>query len=152
MVKGDSMEIFEAGHTKKEGVQYVFRECCYGIAEKDGKLMLVYSDKDKNYSVPGGGIEKGEDLEVALKREFLEETGYIVTKAEHFIDVHSSGRNSKDVYVEQFSHIFKVEVDESSKIVPLENWHTPGYYTKEEVKNLVKSYWQTRFFEEILKL
>lgn len=146
------MEVFEAGHTKKEGVEYFFRECCYGIAEKDGKLMLVYSDKDKNYSVPSGGIEKGEDLVSALKREFLEETGYTVTKAEHFIDVHSSGRNNKNVYVEQFSHIFKVEVDEDSKTNPLEDWHTAEFYTKEEVKSLVKSYWQTRFFDEILKL
>ena len=144
------MEVFEAGHTLKEGVEYFFRECCYGLAEKDGKLMLVYSDKDKNYSVPGGGIEKGEDIVAGLKREFLEETGYTVIKAEHFIDVHSSGRNNKGVYVEQFSHIFKVVVDENSKVEPLESWHTPGFYTKEEVKALVKSYWQTQFFNKFL--
>ena len=144
------MKVFEAGHVLKEGVEYFFRECCYGLAERNGKLMLVYSEKDKNYSVPGGGIEKCEVIIAGLKRVFLEETGYKIKQAEHFIDVHSSGRNNKGVYVEQLSHIFKVVIDEESKVEPLENWHKPDFYTIEEVKSLVKSYWQTQFFNKFL--
>lgn len=150
MDKGVFMEVFEAGHEKKEGVEYVFRECCYGFAEKNGKIMLVYSEKDKNYSIPGGGLEKGEDIVDGLKREFLEETGYKIIHAEHFLDVHSSGKNNKGTYVEQFSHIFRVEIDEESKVEPLESWHKIGFYTADEVKTLVKSYWQTQLFNKIL--
>ncbi len=144
------MEFFEAGHALKDGVEYFFRECCYGLAEKDGKLMLVYSEKDKNYSVPGGGMEEGETPIEAIQREFLEETGYSIKQVKHFIDVHSSGRNNKGVYVEQFSHVFKVVIDEESKVEPLENWHKANFYTIEEVKSLVKSYWQTQFFNKFL--
>ncbi|MGY5875583.1 MAG: NUDIX hydrolase [Candidatus Thorarchaeota archaeon] len=41
-------------------------------------ILLVRRDKDPSkglWSIPGGGVEVGENLEDALKREILEETG-----------------------------------------------------------------------------
>ena len=143
------MEIFEAGYPKIDGIQYIFRECCYGLAKVNGKTLLVFSEKDKDYSIPGGGIEKGEDLLSGLKREFLEETGYTIIKAEHLIDVHSTGKNSKGFDVERLAHIFKVEIDGNTKINPLENWHKTDFYTTDEVKKLVNSHWQKKLFDKI---
>lgn len=48
------------------------------ILEK--KLLMVYSPVNGDYKFPGGGIEKGENPEMALKREVTEECGMNLTR------------------------------------------------------------------------
>lgn len=49
-----------------------------GIIIKDGKVLLVHSQKYGYYKFPGGGMEDGEDHRAALAREVKEETGYCI--------------------------------------------------------------------------
>ncbi len=51
----------------------IFRPSVYGVLIEDGKILL--SRIWDGYNLPGGGVEIGETLEDALKREFWEETG-----------------------------------------------------------------------------
>jgi len=44
-----------------------------GIALEEGKLLMIHVKEAGDYKFPGGGIEKDESDEVALKREFYEE-------------------------------------------------------------------------------
>ena len=46
-----------------------------GIVFQDNKILMLYSQINKDYSFPGGGIEPGESKHDALKRELLEECG-----------------------------------------------------------------------------
>jgi len=50
-----------------------------GIIEYDGKYLLVRqrSNNGTFWCLPGGGIEPGEDIISALKRELVEETGVV---------------------------------------------------------------------------
>ena len=48
------------------------------IFDDCGRIALVYSQKEKYYKFPGGGIHKDEDKKEALIREVREETGLIV--------------------------------------------------------------------------
>jgi len=50
------------------------------IIIKDNKLLVVKTRRhgEEYYLLPGGGIEYGETIEEALKREVREETGFIV--------------------------------------------------------------------------
>lgn len=116
------MEIIEYG-TKKDGITYGFRETCYGIAENDDKILMVYSEKGKDISFPGGGIEQGETLTDGLKREFLEESGYEVLEAEPIVDAHVFAKTRKGDYIERFAHFFKVKINLEDPKTPTESWH-----------------------------
>ena len=131
------MEILQVGE-KIEGKEYHYRENSFGIVDMhNGKLMMVYTEKDRNHSLPGGGIEPGETPLQAIKREFIEEAGLKVKKAEEIVQVHCFWNNHKKLnFVERFAHIFLVEVDENSKTNPLEEWHTRVYVDKNDASSL----------------
>ena len=54
------------------------RPSARGIILKGNKICLVYSEVEKYYKFPGGGIHEDEDKETALSREVKEETGLVV--------------------------------------------------------------------------
>ena len=45
------------------------------IVLNDDKILLLYTERYDDYTLPGGGVDKGEDLIEGFKRELLEETG-----------------------------------------------------------------------------
>lgn len=45
------------------------------LFDKQGKVALLHLKKHDIYKIPGGGVEIGEDLGLALEREIAEETG-----------------------------------------------------------------------------
>ncbi len=59
-----------------------------GVVIRDGKLLLIQRFKtgDEYWVLPGGGVEDDEDLETALKREMLEETGLNLVSYERIFD------------------------------------------------------------------
>ncbi len=50
------------------------------VKNKDGLYAVMYYEKFGLYSLPGGGIEDGEPVRTALRRELAEETGVICKK------------------------------------------------------------------------
>lgn len=47
------------------------------VRNEDGQYAVMYAQKYNLYSLPGGGIEEGEAVLTALRREVYEETGCI---------------------------------------------------------------------------
>ncbi|NTW30794.1 MAG: NUDIX domain-containing protein [Candidatus Moranbacteria bacterium] len=55
--------------------KFFFRPSVYGLIVRDGKILTMRNKGSGKLWFPGGGIEKGERMEEALRREIREETG-----------------------------------------------------------------------------
>ncbi len=53
----------------------ILRHAVYAIIVNDGQILLIRSRHGGRYYLPGGGVEIGESIEAAVKREVKEETG-----------------------------------------------------------------------------
>lgn len=98
------------GHTvclPKE--KFVFRPSVYGIACKDGKVLLIKGKSNGKFWLPGGGVEIGEMLRDALSREFQEETGLIILE-ETFLKVLENFFYYEPTDEAMHSHLFLFEV------------------------------------------
>lgn len=62
----------------------IIRPAAYGIIRQVDEILLVNTKSTGKWFFPGGGLEKGEDLHEALRREVWEETGIKVTPRKFF--------------------------------------------------------------------
>jgi len=67
-------------HKKPENIPIKKRESAYGIHINDSKILLVKPSWIDIWEFPGGGKDPNENLFDALKREFLEETGFEINE------------------------------------------------------------------------
>ena len=51
------------------------RRAARGIVLREDKILLLFTERYNDFSLPGGGIDEGEEITIALKRELEEETG-----------------------------------------------------------------------------
>ena len=56
------------------------RAAVRAVVIRERKLLMVYSPVNGDYKFPGGGVEKNEKPEIALKREVAEECGMNLTR------------------------------------------------------------------------
>lgn len=63
----------------------VFRPSVYAVVVRGDALLVAVSNRTGKYSFPGGGVELGERMDEALRRELREEAGLDLTIGD-FID------------------------------------------------------------------
>ncbi len=67
-------------------VNTIQRKATRAIVLNGDNILLLYTQRYHDYSLPGGGIDDGEDTISGLKRELMEETG-----AQHISDIKEFG-------------------------------------------------------------
>lgn len=58
-----------------EGKSIFIRHATRSIALQGDTILLLYTERYEDYSLPGGGIDEGEDKIEGMMRELIEETG-----------------------------------------------------------------------------
>jgi 8-oxo-dGTP pyrophosphatase MutT (NUDIX family) len=101
------------------------RVAAYALLTRDGEVLLTQMSSrtriEGRWTLPGGGIDHGEDPRAALRREVYEETGLRVepgrvldVHATHFVGARADGlvENYHGIHL-----IFEAEVDPASREV-----------------------------------
>jgi 8-oxo-dGTP pyrophosphatase MutT (NUDIX family) len=62
-----------------DSVDLIDRLSAYGIYIKDDRVILIKDPRSLRWELPGGGVEKGENVREGLAREFTEEAGVTIS-------------------------------------------------------------------------
>ena len=108
------------------------------VRRSDGLYALMYTGKYDIYMLPGGGVDEGEDIEEALRREIAEETGCLCGNIAP-LGIVTENRAHADYT--QVSYYFAVEAEGAE----IEN-----HLTAEEISNEISLQWHT--MDEVLHL
>lgn len=108
------------------------------VKNKDGLYAVMYADKFKFYSLPGGGIEDGEDALVTLRREIFEETGCTCDHIEE-LGIVSENRAHQDFTSKSYYYV--VTTDHAPEPIRL---------TDDELANKTTVQWHT--LDEVVRL
>lgn len=108
------------------------------LKKNDNKYAVMYSHKFNLHSLPGGGIDEGEDVLTALRREVLEETGCLCD------DIKELGYVSENRFhcdYTQISYYYIVETSGTTQKTQM---------TKDEINNSTETQWHT--LEDMVRL
>ena len=108
------------------------------VQNEAGLYAVMYSEKFKLHSLPGGGVEDGEGVLTALRREVYEETGCVCDKIQE-LGIISENRASLDYT--QINYYFVVTTTQP----PSENHLTEA---EQDSRTVVE--WHT--FDEMVRL
>lgn len=108
------------------------------VKNQDGLYAVMYSDKFKLHSLPGGGVEDGEDVLTALRREIYEETGCVCDEIKE-LGVVAENRASLDYT--QINYYYVVSTT-----------HKPGENHLTESAQASRTVVQWHTFDEMVRL
>lgn len=99
------------------------RRASRGIILKDSKVLLLYTERYNDYSFPGGGVDKEEDLVTGLKRELVEEVGaqnIQILSEFGYIDEFRPHYKAQYDYMHMLSYFYVCKIDEKMQPAKLE--------------------------------
>jgi 8-oxo-dGTP pyrophosphatase MutT (NUDIX family) len=114
----------------------ISRHAVRAIIENNNRLLLIFSSTVGDYKFPGGGIEKDESNEAALRREVQEECGVEVFEVKNMVLRIVEERISKECSTTKFKMISDYYICTSSEELGMQNLDpyeaelgfTPGWF------------------------
>ncbi|GKU24914.1 NUDIX domain-containing protein [Clostridium folliculivorans] len=98
----------------RESIKIINRQAIRAVIPCGNKILLVNTNKG-DYKFPGGGANKNETHEDTLKREVMEETGYIVRTVKEKIGQivqRSLDKYEEDTIFQMVSHYYLCEIED----------------------------------------
>jgi len=111
------------------------RHAARGIVLRDDTILLLFTERYNDFSLPGGGVDQDEDIHDALKRELEEETGARDVKVQsHYGFIEEYRPHWKPEYdlMHMTSHFFVCDVASELAAVRMES---------HEIANGMKPVW-----------
>ncbi len=153
-------QLFEMDLKDYEDNDTIFRRpSARAIILKGRTIALVYSQKEKYYKFPGGGIHNGEDRISALVREVCEEVGLIV-KPETIVEFGSVMRRQKsnvlpNTIFEQENFYYLCECEDTVVTQKLDDYEQEAefvlqYVDIDEAIKTDSTYCSEDYFNEIM--
>lgn len=143
----------------QEGDKVVRRPSARAIIMNHNVIAMVYSQREKYYKFPGGGIGNDEDIRAALIREVREEVGLVV-KPETIREFGSvirrqKSEHSKNTIFEQENFYFRCECEEDIVGQNLDEYEQEAefvlrYVDIDEAIRVNSAYRSEDYFNEIM--
>jgi len=111
------------------GSEYIVveRHAARGIVMHGEQILLLYTERYGDYSLPGGGIDDGEEKIEALKRELREETGAKgvrnIKPFARYVEYRPWYKADADI-IHMISHCYVCDIDEKLGETSLELYET----------------------------
>ena len=103
------------------------------IREREGvRELLVFKHPTAGVQIPAGTVEKGEDLETAVKRETYEETGLQFVEIENYLGYFENELAESERIIAETTHVY---IDPNLNAIP---------YKKKLTRGLTVNYHSTR--------
>ena len=135
-------DVSPADISPNSDLRLIERHAARGIVVKGERILLVYTQRYDDYSLPGGGIDKGEEKVAGLIRELQEETGaqgICNVKAFARYDEYRPWYKPDADIIHMISYCYVCEIDETLGETAYESY---------EVSNGMKPVW-VNIFEAI---
>lgn len=130
-----SPESIEESRLESSELNLIERHAARAIVLKGDSILLLFTERYHDYSLPGGGIDEGEDEIEGLKRELQEETGAQgVRNVQPFAryDEYRPWYKSDADIIHMISHCYTCDIDDELGDTALES---------HEVSNGMKPVW-----------
>ena len=101
---------------KDNTLNYAFRETCFGICIKNSKVLVAIDSRINKYSFIGGGVEKGETIIDALKREFLEESGLSINNIRPFVTIDCYWMAEDKYPLNSLAHFYIIDIEKVNDV------------------------------------
>jgi ADP-ribose pyrophosphatase YjhB (NUDIX family) len=138
---------------RREVPMYTVVPNVMGYHERDGKVLLGLREDQpskiyrNHWDLPGGRIEPGETIEEALMREFLEETGLVITRARLMDAFHNS---EPDEGAPGLCLLYRIE-EAKGKMQASSDLQALRYVEKSRIRELQLPPWSKYFLREDLR-